>query len=492
MVEMGQIAIIRHLVKVEQEPIRAVARRMGVSRNTVRKYIREGVPPAVRTVGRRKPKTEEVGPRIDALLEEWSKRTTAKQRVTGSRVHAELVAKGYAVGTTTVRCYLREKRRREAEVFVPLVHRAGEEVQVDFFEVAVDVGGERQMVHMLQFSLPYSDHDFAWLYEQEDLPSFLEGHPRAFEHFGGVPHRLVYDNARVAVTRINGARRVLNPHFQRLVAHFGFEADFARPYTGHDKGAVEVRGKRTRLAQLVPIPAGETLAEINAALNAQLAARAQRVRDVHGRTVAERLADERARFMPLPAAAYEPRLPAKARMTRQSTILLGGTYSVPSSWKGEPVMAWVGATDVRFECKGEVVTSPRLRRGEKNIRYLHYLPELAVRPHAVRQVAPELIAELGKPWVTLWPLLVEVHGPLPSARIVSALLAVRIRHQPELEAALAAVGTAVVNGPDIVWPPERTDDNRPNAVSVPDGLAALHVEQANALSYDALMLGGRR
>ncbi len=492
MVEMGQIAIIRHLVNAEQQPIRSVARRLGLSRNTVRKYVREGVSPAVRTLGRRRPKTEEVGPRIEALLEEWSKRTTAKQRITGTRVHEALVAAGYAVGTTTVRTYLREKRRREAEVFVPLVHRAGEEAQVDFFEVAVDIGGERRTVHMLQVCLPYSDHDFAWLFEREDLPSFLEGHVRAFEHFGGVPHRLVYDNAKVAVTRIRGAERVLNSHFQRLIAHYAFEADIARPYTGHDKGAIEVRGKRTRLAQLVPIPAGETLVEINEALGALLAARAQRVRDVRGRTVAERLADERARFMPLPAAAFEPRLPARAGVTRQATIRLGGTYSVPSSWKGESVMVWVGATDVRFECKGEVVTSPRLRHGEKNIRYLHYLPELAVRPHAVRQVAPELIAELGEPWVTLWPLLVDVHGPLPSARIVSALLAVRLRHQSAIEAALTAVVDAVVDGPDIVLPPGRMDDNRPNVVSVPDGLAALHVEHAHALSYDALMIGGPR
>lgn len=253
-----------------------------------------------------------------------------------------------------------------------------------------------------------------------------------------------------------------------------------------------MRGKRTRLAQLVPIPAGETLVEINEVLCAQLGTRAHRVRDVHGRTVAERLGDERARFMPLPSATFEPRQPVPVGVTRQATIRLGGTHSVPSSWKGESVMAWVGAADVRFKCKGEVVTSPRLRHGEKNVRYLHFLPELAVRPHVVRQVAPDLIAELGEPWGTLWPLLVDVHGPLPSARIVSAPLAVRVRHQSALAVALAAVVDAVVDGPDIVLPPERTDDSRPNVVRVQDGLAALHVEHVHALSYDALMIGGGR
>ena len=84
---------------------------------------------------------EKVAPRIDELLEEWGPRTTAKQRITGSRLHRQLVEEGYEVGVTTVRAYLREKRRQRAEVYIPLVHRPGEEAQVDFFEVTVEEGG---------------------------------------------------------------------------------------------------------------------------------------------------------------------------------------------------------------------------------------------------------------------------------------------------------------------------------------------------------------
>ena len=60
------------------------------------------------------------------------------------RLHRQLREEGYRVGETLVRAYLREWRRWRAEVYVPLVHRPGDEAQVDFFEVTVEVGGEHR------------------------------------------------------------------------------------------------------------------------------------------------------------------------------------------------------------------------------------------------------------------------------------------------------------------------------------------------------------
>jgi hypothetical protein len=78
--------------------------------------------------------------------------------------------------------------------------------------------------------------------------------------------------------------------------------------------------------------------------------------------------------------------------------------------------AYLGVDDVRITCMSESVTHPRARFGTRQVRYRHYLPELARKPHAVRQVAPELIAELHAPWSGLWGLgggeqtvAVEVH-----------------------------------------------------------------------------------
>jgi transposase len=77
--------------------------------------------------------------------------------------------------------------RRRREVFVPLTYRPGDLAEVDFFEVFVDPVGVRRKAFLFLMRLMYSGRDFAWIYERQDQVSFLDGHVRAFAHFGGVP-----------------------------------------------------------------------------------------------------------------------------------------------------------------------------------------------------------------------------------------------------------------------------------------------------------------
>ena len=156
MLGMSQVHVIRHKVIHEEQGIREVAREMGVSRNTVRKYLKQSEPVRMEKKPRPKPVLEKVAPRIDELLEEWGKAATQKQRITGSRVHRQLREEGYPVGSTIVREYLAEKRRQAAEVFIPLVHRPGEEAQVDFFQVTVEEKGVRKRVWKFVMRLMYA------------------------------------------------------------------------------------------------------------------------------------------------------------------------------------------------------------------------------------------------------------------------------------------------------------------------------------------------
>ncbi len=121
---------------------------------------------------RARPVWERVRSRLDELMEEWEPRTTAKQRLTGSLLQRQLAIEGYQVGTTLVRQYLREVRRQRQEVYIPLIHRPGEEAQVDFFEVTVEVEGQRLKVWEFLMRLMYSGREFAWLYERCDQLAF--------------------------------------------------------------------------------------------------------------------------------------------------------------------------------------------------------------------------------------------------------------------------------------------------------------------------------
>ena len=235
---MDQVHVIRHKVMVEGESIRSVARQLEVSRNTVAKYLRVSEPVRVRRRPKPRPVLDKVAPRIEELLGEWAGRVTPKQRLTGSRIHRQLVEEGYQVGVTTVRGYLRERWRQRAEVCIPLVHRPGEEGQVDFFEVTVEEAGQLRRAWKLVFHLPYSRRDFVWLYDSCEQLAFLDGHVRAAARFGGLPQRLVYDNLAAAVRCKVGLVPELTERFRGMVSHYLFEPCFARPGEGHDKGGV--------------------------------------------------------------------------------------------------------------------------------------------------------------------------------------------------------------------------------------------------------------
>ena len=94
------------------------------------------------------------------------------------------------------------------------------------FRGLVDVDGNRQKAWMFVMRLMHSGRDFAWLYPRQDQVCFLDGHVRAFEHFGAAPHRIAYDNLRAAVKRILlGSERELSARFLALQTHYLFRSE---------------------------------------------------------------------------------------------------------------------------------------------------------------------------------------------------------------------------------------------------------------------------
>jgi len=474
---VDQVYVIRRRVLVDGVGIRRVARELGISRNTVRKYLGEAEPQRKSASPRARPVFETVVERLTALIEEWTPRTEGKQRLTAARLHRELRTEGFAVGRTLVQEVLRERRRQAAEVYVPLVHRAGDEAQVDFFDVRVDVGTERRRAWLFVLRCMYSGRDFAWIYEWADQVAFLDGHVRAFTHLGGVPHRCIYDNLKPAVRRLVLPERELTARFTALASHYLFEPCFTRRGEGHDKGGVEARGKGIRWQELVPIPRGETLEAINTALLARLDTKAA------GR--AECWAAEQAALLPLRAPAFEARKVVPCSVSSSAKVRVdGAVYSVPSRWARLEATAYIGPTDVRITCRGENVQHPRQRFGGQRIRYRHYLPELARKPQAVRQVAAELLAELGEPFGACWRLLVDAHGPREAARTFARVLGAIVAHG-EAPVAEALAQALAADRTDLLA--LATVRPRPAAIAVPASLAGHTVASASVAPYDALL-----
>jgi transposase len=478
---MDQVHVVRHKVLVEGQQIRGVAREMGISRNTVKRYLKVAAPVRVEEAPRARPVWEKVGPRLAALLEQSSQWTGGKQRLTAARLHTMLVTEGFRVGMTTVKDAFAEYKRSRREVFIPLVYPPGDLAQVDFFEVLVDLEGTRQKAWMFVMRLMHSGRDFACLYLRQDQTSFLDGHVRAFAHFGFVPNRIAYDNLKAAVTRLLvGSERLLASRFEALSSHYLFEACFCRPRTGHDKGGVESRGKAIRWQHLVPIPRGDL-----DAMRAKLLARLDATHD------AEKFAAERAQSLPLPEHRFDARRTHSPSVSQRSLVCLeGGVYSVPCEWAGLDVTAHVGADEVEIVGPSGVTMHSRVRFGERSIDYRHYVRELARKPQAVRQVAAELIRDLGPPFDTAWRSLVDAHGPKQAARVFAKVLAHIETRGVDLVATTLA--TALAKGEPLLL--ALAPAVVPTAVvareALPASLRDIEIASGRAADYDTFLVGG--
>ncbi len=495
---MDQVHVVRHKHFVEGKSARWIAREMGLHRLTVRKYLEQAEPQRVEAAARPRPVLTVVGPRIEALLEEWQPRLEGKHRLTSSRLHRQLVEEGFSVGVRTVRKFLAEKRRQAAEVYIPLVHRPGDEAQVDFFEVTVDEGGRRRKAWKFLMRLMYSGRDFIHLYDRCDRACFLDGHVQAFAFFGAVARRLVYDNLSAAVKRILGLReRALTDRFRALASHYLFEPCFARPGQGHDKGGVEARGKGIRLQHLTPILAGPDLDTISATALGDVERGWRQRQHSDGRLLSALFEEERSSLLPLPEAPFEPRCMEPVAISHSATAKVGrAIYSLPEGWARLDAEAWIGARDIRFCCRGEVTFPPRQLPGRKHIEYRDYLGELSRKPQAVRQVAPELAAELGEPYQRLWTLLEQTHGGRQAGRILAGVLGAIKDHgrQPvtlALEEALAA-GAFAGDGAGNLLTLTRHLPTRPVLTDtvVPLALRSVQVEAGCAADYDLLLAAG--
>ena len=195
---MNLVQVVRHKFFAEKMSVRAIAREMKISRNTVSRYLDDSTIPGLRrgTTPAAQPVREGARKKVAVLLRE--KQWTAKQRPTSERMVELLGEEGIVASGRTVRRILSEENRKKKEVFIPLLYEAGDLAEVDFFEVHFRIGGETQKGWMFLLRSMKSGRDFGWIYRWQDTACLLDGHLRAFRHFDAVPCRILYDNLRPA------------------------------------------------------------------------------------------------------------------------------------------------------------------------------------------------------------------------------------------------------------------------------------------------------
>jgi transposase len=373
--------------------IRALAARHRVHRRTVREALASATPP-VRKV------PERVSPALGpwaALTRSWleaDRNVPKKQRHTGRRVWQRLVAEyGAEVAESTVRAFVAQVNFELDStlrlVTVPQTHLPGEEAECDFGEFMAWIDGVMVRCWMFCMRLSYSGRAFHVAFSHQAQEAFLEGHVLAFEHFGGVPARVRYDNLRAAVVKVLfGRDRQESERFIALRSHYGFDSFFCEPGLrgAHEKGGVEGEVGRFRRRHLVPVPTVADIGELNAVIAAGDAVDDQRRIARRTDTVGEMAAAEQAVLISLPGERFDPAAEITASVDTKGRICVRQShYSVPVGLARRNVRVRLGAQAFEVIFDGHIVARHQrsLHKGTEDLILDHYLEILVRKPGAM-------------------------------------------------------------------------------------------------------------
>jgi transposase len=420
--------------------IREASRVYDLDRKTIRKMLSFSVPPGYRR--RRAPKRPKLDPFIgiiDQILEEDGARPR-KQRHTVKRIFERLRDEhGFEGGQTIVKDYVRERRLRLREMFVPLSHPPGH-AQVDFGEAVAIIGGVEQKVRFFVMDLPQSDACFVKAYPAETTEAFCDGHIAAFAFFGGVPQSILYDNTTLAVARILGdGTRQRTRVFAELQSHYLFDDRFGRPGKGNDKGKVEGLVGFVRRNFMVPIPRFESFEAFNADLARQSRRRsAARLRG-HRETIGERLVRDQAALLELPSSPYDACDKRPGRVSSLSLVRYkANDYSVPVAYGHREVLVRGYVHEVVICCGAEVIARHRRSYEREDLIFdpLHYLPLIERKIGALDQAAPLMGWELPEAFATLRRLMEARMGKAGKREYVQVLRLMETFRLEQVEAAV--------------------------------------------------------
>ncbi len=271
---METIRKIRLAARDGNKSIRQIARDFNLSRNTVRKVLRSDKTRF--EYHRESVHRPKLGPYVEMLGEflEQDRRLPVKQRRTAQGLYEALQVAGYRGAYDSVRRFVKawraEHQHTPNDTYIPLVFDPGEAFQFDWSHEKMLLGGAMTEVKVAHIRLCHSRLFLAVAYLRESQEMVFDAHRTAFEFFGGVCRRGIYDNMKTAVCRIlRGKERDFNRRFEELASHYLFEPVACTPAAGWEKGQVENQVRTVRRRFFTPRRNARSLLELNEALRAE-------------------------------------------------------------------------------------------------------------------------------------------------------------------------------------------------------------------------------
>lgn len=405
MISMEMMGKIRRMYFRDQLSLHEIAKRTGLSRNTIRKWIR--APEATQPVYQRRAVFNKLNP-FHATLERALKADALRpksQRRTAKALLTQIRADGYEGGYSQLTAFIRAWRGQQGKslrAFVPLSFELDEAFQFDWSEEGLLIGGIYRRMQVAHLKLCASRAFWLVAYPSQGHEMLFDAHTRAFAALGGVPRRGIYDNMKTAVDKVNkGKGRTVNARFAVMCAHYLFDPDFCNVASGWEKGIVEKNVQDSR--RRIWLEAQDERFSSFEALNAWLSQRCRALWHelVHpqypGLSVAEVLELEQAEMMPMPAP-FDGYVEKPVRVSSTALVSLGrNRYSVPCEFAGRWVSSRLYPTRIDLVADDAVIASHArlLDRDQVSYDWQHYLPLIERKPGALRNGAP--FADLPRP-----------------------------------------------------------------------------------------------
>jgi transposase len=396
---MEMLGRIRRMYLRDKVSLHEIARRTGLSRNTVRSWLRTAQevrePVYKRVPGFSKLSGHVV--ELERALKADAQRPKQDRR-TARALFAQIKASGYAGGYTRVTDFIRAWRAdtgKGIKAFVPLRFELGEAFQFDWSEEGLVVGGIYHRMQVSHMKLCASRAFWLVAYPSQGHEMLFDAHTRSFAALGGVARRGIYDNMKTAVDKVQrGKRRTVNARFAVMCAHYLFDADFCNVASGWEKGVVEKNVQDSR--RRIWIDAAKIKFGSFAELNAWLAQRCRELWDEvrhpeHTQfSVAEMLEQERAELMPMPTA-FDGYVERSAKVSSTCLVAVArNRYSVPCELAGQRVSTrlYPGRVEIAHD---EMIVARHERqpnRGQICYDWQHYIALIQRKPGALRNGAP--------------------------------------------------------------------------------------------------------
>ena len=388
---------------------KTISRILGISKNTVKKYCEGGSVPWERNKNKERERpviTVEVEDFIKSCLDQDEKENIKKQKHTATRIYDRLVDEcDFAGGESTVRMEVSKIKDKFPKVFIPLDFAPGEAVQIDWGEATVYLDNKKVVVNIFCMRLCYNCDIFVKAFFRQNEESFLEGIISGFEYFGGVPRKVIFDNAKVAVKEGFGSVAKAQDRYIALKSHYAFEPIFCNPSSGNEKGLVENLVGWFRRNVMVPLPKVKDMSELNKMFCDKCVK--YRQHQIKGRElkVYQMYEIESNQLISLPKYQFDPSKTLSVRVDEFATIKFDyNKYSVPVRYSGKEVTVKGYGLNVCIMYRNETLAEfeRSYLRNEAFYRLEHYIDLIEWRPRSVFNAKPvkanvsDALMEIGK------------------------------------------------------------------------------------------------